>query len=81
MTELHTVDVSVDAPAVSVTDGDTSIRPFRVHTSDEALANLRRRLLATQWPEKETVNDQSQGVPLAMMQELARYWATDYDWR
>jgi pimeloyl-ACP methyl ester carboxylesterase len=59
----------------------TAIRPFRVNMSEEALVNLRRRITATQWPEKETVADQSQGVPLATMQELARYWATDYDWR
>ena len=60
---------------------DTTIRPFHFLASDEALAALRRRILATQWPEKETVADQSQGVPLATMRELARYWATDYDWR
>jgi pimeloyl-ACP methyl ester carboxylesterase len=59
----------------------TEIRPFRVDIPDEALDDLRRRIAATQWPEKETVADQSQGVPLAMIQELARYWATDYDWR
>jgi pimeloyl-ACP methyl ester carboxylesterase len=61
--------------------GDTAIRPFRVNLPDERLTELRRRIRATQWPEKETVADQSQGVPLAPMQELARYWATDYDWR
>ena len=60
---------------------DTAIRPFRINIPDEALVDLRRRIAATQWPEKETVADQSQGVPLAKMQELARYWATDYDWR
>ena len=60
---------------------DTTIRPFEVHVPDEDLADLRRRLAATNWPEKETVADQSQGVPLAMIQELARYWATEYDWR
>jgi pimeloyl-ACP methyl ester carboxylesterase len=59
----------------------TEIRPFRVDIPDEALDDLRRRIAATQWPEKETVADQSQGVPLAMIQELARYWATYYDWR
>lgn len=59
----------------------TAIRPFRVNMSQEALVNLRRRITATQWPEKETVADQSQGLPLATMQELARHWATDYDWR
>src|SRR5262245_9721334 len=58
-----------------------SIRPFRVKFSDEKLADLKRRILATQWPEKETVSDDSQGVPLAMIQELAKYWAKDYDWR
>jgi hypothetical protein len=58
-----------------------AIRPFRINMPEEALVNLRRRITATQWPEKETVTDQSQGIPLAMMQELARHWATDYDWR
>jgi pimeloyl-ACP methyl ester carboxylesterase len=60
---------------------DTSVRPFHVDVPDEALEDLRRRIAATQWPEKETIADQSQGVPLAMMQKLARYWMTDYDWR
>src|SRR4051794_31257849 len=57
------------------------IRPFTVDVPEEKLADLRRRITATQWPEKETVADQSQGVPLGMMQELAGYWATEYDWR
>ena len=57
------------------------IRPFHVSISDEALEDLRRRIAATNWPEQETVADESQGVPLAMMQELARHWMTDYDWR
>ena len=63
--------------------GETAsdIRPFHVDVPDEALEGLRRRVAATNWPEKETVTDQSQGVPLAMIQELARYWMTDYDWR
>jgi pimeloyl-ACP methyl ester carboxylesterase len=65
----------------STIDTATEIRPFEVDISDEALEDLRRRIAATNWPEKETVADQSQGVPLAPMQELARYWATDYDWR
>jgi pimeloyl-ACP methyl ester carboxylesterase len=60
--------------------GDDAIRPFRVHFSDEVLADLKRRVLATRWPEQETVADQSQGMPLALIQDLARHWATDYDW-
>ena len=59
----------------------TDIRPFQIDIQDEKLADLRRRVAATNWPEKETVADQSQGVPLAMMQKLARHWATRYDWR
>src|SRR5262249_54029127 len=59
----------------------TAVRPFTVDIPDEALEDLRRRIAATNWPEKETVADQSQGVPLALIQELARYWATEYDWR
>jgi pimeloyl-ACP methyl ester carboxylesterase len=59
----------------------TEIREFHIDIPDEALDDLRRRIAATNWPEKETVADQSQGVPLAMIQRLARYWATEYDWR
>jgi len=59
----------------------TAIRPFQVNVPEAELTELRRRIKATRWPERETVTDESQGVPLAMMQELARYWATDYDWR
>jgi pimeloyl-ACP methyl ester carboxylesterase len=59
----------------------TSIRPFRVEIPEEKLVELRRRINATIWPERETVNDQSQGVQLETIQALARYWATDYDWR
>ena len=61
--------------------GGDAIRPFRVHFPDEALADLKRRIAATRWPEKEPVTDASQGVQLATMQKLARYWANDYDWR
>jgi pimeloyl-ACP methyl ester carboxylesterase len=59
----------------------TAIRPFHMDVPDAELADLRRRINAAKWPERETVTDDSQGVPLAMMQELARYWAADYDWR
>ncbi len=57
------------------------IRPFHVDMPDEAIADLRRRIAATRWPTRELVADRSQGVQLATIQELARYWATDYDWR
>jgi Epoxide hydrolase N terminus len=68
---------SIEQPA-----GDkAAIRPFQARFSDEDLAGLRRRINATRWPERETVDDDSQGVPLAMMQDLARYWGSDYDWR
>jgi pimeloyl-ACP methyl ester carboxylesterase len=60
---------------------ESLVRPFRVDVPEEALIELRRRIAATEWPERETVTDQSQGVQLATMQDLARYWATDYDWR
>jgi hypothetical protein len=60
---------------------DASIRPFRFNASEEALVDLRRRIVATQWPEKETVSDATQGVQFATMHKLARYWASDYDWR
>ena len=60
---------------------DTEIRPFRVDMSEEAIADLRRRIDAMRWPGQELVADRSQGVQLATLQALARYWATDYDWR
>jgi pimeloyl-ACP methyl ester carboxylesterase len=63
------------------TTTNPEVRPFSIDVSEAALVDLRRRIAATQWPEKETVADESQGVPLATMQGLARYWATDYDWR
>jgi pimeloyl-ACP methyl ester carboxylesterase len=60
---------------------ETEIRPFRVNMPDEAIAGLQRRIAATRWPTRELVADRSQGVQLATIQELARYWTTDYDWR
>ncbi len=59
----------------------TAIRPFSVNVPETELAELRQRIRATRFPEKETVNDFSQGVPLATVQKLAHYWATEYDWR
>jgi pimeloyl-ACP methyl ester carboxylesterase len=60
---------------------DNAIHPFRINVPEEALVDLRRRVTATRWPDRETVTDQSQGVQLATMQKLVRYWGTDYDWR
>jgi Epoxide hydrolase N terminus len=59
----------------------TAICPFRVNFPDAELVELRRRINATRWPDRETVADQSQGVQLATVQALARYWASEYDWR
>jgi pimeloyl-ACP methyl ester carboxylesterase len=71
---------SSSARSAAATEG-SAIRPFRENVPDAELAELRKRINATKWPERETVTDASQGVQLATMQALARYWATDYDWR
>src|ERR1700689_543422 len=73
--------VAMTEDAQRTTGDKTAIRPFQVGFSDAELTDLRRRVNATRWPERETVGDDSQGVRLAMMQDLAGYWATDYDWR
>jgi len=69
------------AIAADETNAGTAIRPFSFHAPEAKLADLRRRISATQWPERETVTDATQGVQFATMQKLARYWASDYDWR
>ncbi len=61
--------------------GATAIRPFTIEIPEAEIEALRARIAATRWPERETVTDDSQGVRLAMMQELAGYWGTGYDWR
>src|ERR1700744_3599767 len=66
-------------PSANVSSND-AIRPFHVSVSEKQLSDLKQRILATNWPERETVSDQSQGVQLATMQALAKYWATEYDW-
>ena len=71
-----TLPQSVQAPA-----GADAIRPFKVKVPQAAIDDLRRRIAATRWPDKETVADQSQGAQLARLQELVRYWGTRYDWR
>src|SRR5262249_11567758 len=70
------------APSAKAQRSDAdAIRPFSVHVPDEALTDLRRRLVATRWPDRETVSDRSQGAPLDDFKELVRYWGTGYDWR
>jgi pimeloyl-ACP methyl ester carboxylesterase len=81
MPELISDDVPFRTPAARTATEDTSIRPFTYHASDAALADLRRRVEATKWPSQELVTDASQGVQLATMRALARYWETDYNWR
>ena len=84
MSETHSVPREIQQPAaVNLPYADAAeIRRFHPGTVPDAdLADMRQRIAATRWPEKETVGDLSQGVPLATMQALARYWATDYDWR
>ncbi len=68
-------------PASKEASDKTAIRAFHVNVPETELTELRRRVKATIWPERETVADASQGVQLATTQALARYWATDYDWR
>jgi pimeloyl-ACP methyl ester carboxylesterase len=69
------------AGATSHAADPNAVRPFQVNVPETELTELHRRIDATRWPERETVMDHSQGVPLATMQKLARYWATEYDWR
>ena len=73
--------IPTNSHAAGTTDDREAIRPYNINIPEEALADLRQRIKATRWPDKETVSDQSQGVQLATMQKLARYWSTDYDWR
>src|SRR5271170_4220366 len=71
----------MDAAAQQASGDKSAIRPFQVNVPEAKIAKLRSRIDATEWPDRETVTDESQGVQLATMQELARYWGTDYDWR
>ena len=73
--------VAADRSGTVATQAPNEIRPFRVDIPETELADLRRRIATTRWPDKETVGDRSQGAPLVKLQELARYWGTDYDWR
>jgi len=79
MSQLTTAPANAATSSEAV-DGD-AIRPFHAHVPDSEVADMRRRLAATRWPSKETVADESQGVRLAELRELVRYWGTGYDWR
>src|SRR5690242_19743126 len=71
----------MNTAAELMSSGKTAVRPFRVNVPEAELTELRRRIQATRLPEKEPVADMSQGVPLATVEKLARYWANEYDWR
>jgi len=73
--------VSLLSAHTAVTAESNAIRPFRIDLPEAELIDLRRRIAVTRWPDRETVNDQSQGIQLAKLQGLVRYWGTDYDWR
>ncbi len=72
--------IAAQATAATAAD-ETAIHPFHYHASDSSLSDLRKRIANTRWPDKETVSDRSQGNQLATLQEIARYWGTDYNWR
>ena len=87
MTEKTTSDKTTSGPLPAPLPAeldtgaeDSTIRPFHFEVPEDELDDLRRRIAATRWPEKETVDDLSQGVQLAAIQALARYWETEYDW-
>jgi pimeloyl-ACP methyl ester carboxylesterase len=74
------INVMTEATKVAPETGTAAIRPYQVNFSEADVADLRKRIKATRWPERETVNDTTQGVQLDTMQKLTKYWATDYDW-
>ncbi|GJG97546.1 epoxide hydrolase [Cupriavidus pauculus] len=74
-------DAAPKAVAATRVNADESIRPFHVHVPQSQLDDLRKRIAATRWPDKEPVADESQGIQLAQVQELVKYWGTKYDWR
>lgn len=78
---IEVAQASANAASVARPAADESIRPFQFRATDEALTDLKRRIAATRWPDRELVTDATQGVQFATMQKLARYWSTQYDWR
>jgi pimeloyl-ACP methyl ester carboxylesterase len=81
MRTAHAADAASSASAIGSTHSDESIRPYRIHVPQAQLDDLKRRIAQTRWPDVETVKDDSQGIQLAKVQALVRYWGTDYDWR
>jgi pimeloyl-ACP methyl ester carboxylesterase len=81
VTQLATIAPAGAVPGASNTKYDAGVRPFRVRIPGCELADLRRRIATTRWPDRETVTDTSQGVPLELMQDLTHYWGGRYDWR
>jgi len=77
----NTMSQTAMRPQDTTLAGDDAVRPFRVNVPEEKIVDLKRRIAATRWPSMELVQDRSQGVQLKTLQELARYWSTDYDWR
>src|SRR5438309_1733994 len=73
--------ITVGASQPQAASAADAIRPFKVNVPERALLDLRERIAATRWPDRETVADQSQGAQLAKLQALASYWGSDYDWR
>jgi pimeloyl-ACP methyl ester carboxylesterase len=80
-TTIPGLALAAPAGAASAGFAGDSVRPLHIEIPESAIAELRQRIMATRWPDKETVTDRSQGAPLANLQELARYWGTGYDWR
>ncbi len=81
MQPVFAADSAPKAAAAQRPSTDESIRPFKVHVPQRQLDDLRKRIAATRWPDKETVNDESQGIQTARVQELVKYWGSQYDWR
>src|SRR5271154_4779104 len=81
MTIATVSSASLAATLPTAAAGKGEIRPFRVKFAEEMLVDMRRRINTTRWPDRETVTDESQGVQMAAIKEIARYWGTDYDWR
>ncbi len=81
VTTVNPVLAFADESGAAATEDPNAIRPFHINIPESALADLRQRVLATRWPDRETVSDQSQGVQLAKLQALVSYCGTDYDWR